>query len=464
MENKDYSAGINLIAQTLDVAGVCLISFIVHRLYLSDEIFSREYLISLILTSLLALFTFPRFGIYQSWRGRSKFVRAQVIISAWFLTLSSLIILSVILKNTSFYSRVWFFTWGAISGIYLIVIRHIMDQILNHLRSKGWNHKNIIVFGAGQLGLTVAEKLHEADWTGFKIKAFFDDDANKISKKVSNVEVHDAKDILHFLTSNDIKEIWIALPLKNEEKVKSLLHELRHLTIAIKYVPDIFGFRILNQKTTEIAGIPVMQLNTSPMDGTNLIIKAIEDKVLSFIILCLISPIMLIIAIAIKLESKGPIFFKQKRHGWNGKEINVYKFRSMKVHDEKQGKITQAKKNDSRITKVGAFIRKTSLDELPQFINVLQGRMSIVGPRPHALAHNEEYKEQVDYYMQRHRVKPGITGWAQINGYRGETDTLDKMSKRVEFDLYYIENWSLFLDLKIIFLTIFKGFIHKNAY
>ena len=173
---------------------------------------------------------------------------------------------------------------------------------------------------------------------------------------------------------------------------------------------------------------------------------------------------VLIIAIAIKLTSPGPVIFKQKRHGWDGRPIKVYKFRSMKIHQELDGKVTQAKQNDERITRLGAFLRKTSLDELPQFFNVLQGKMSIVGPRPHAIEHNELYKDQVEKYMLRHMVKPGITGWAQINGLRGETDTLEKMQKRVEYDLYYIENWSVWLDLKIIILSVFKGFINKNAY
>ncbi|MDH5184914.1 MAG: exopolysaccharide biosynthesis polyprenyl glycosylphosphotransferase, partial [Gammaproteobacteria bacterium] len=177
-----------------------------------------------------------------------------------------------------------------------------------------------------------------------------------------------------------------------------------------------------------------------------------------------ISPLLLFIAISIKLSSKGPVFFKQMRHGWDGRIIKVYKFRSMKVHQEFDGTVTQAIKRDPRITKIGAFLRRTSLDELPQFYNVLQGRMSIVGPRPHAVAHNEHYKEVVDQYMLRHKVKPGITGWAQVNGWRGETDTVEKMQKRVEFDLFYIENWSFWFDLKIIFLTVFKGFVDKNAY
>jgi putative colanic acid biosynthesis UDP-glucose lipid carrier transferase len=309
----------------------------------------------------------------------------------------------------------------------------------------------------------VAGRLEEADWVGFKVLSFFDDQSNIAETTINGVAVKETSQLITFLSDNDVKELWIALPFKDEERVKKLIYELRHISISIKFIPDIFGFRLLNQDVYEVAGIPVVQLNGTPMQGVNRLVKELEDRFLSLIIILLISPVMLIIAILIKLESKGPILFKQIRNGWDGKEIKVYKFRSMGVDAEKEG-FKQATKNDNRITKLGAFLRKTSLDELPQFFNVLQGRMSIVGPRPHVVSQNEAYKDQVDYYMQRHRVKPGITGWAQINGFRGETDTLEKMSKRVEFDLYYIENWSLWFDIKIIMMTIAKGFINKNAY
>jgi putative colanic acid biosynthesis UDP-glucose lipid carrier transferase len=200
------------------------------------------------------------------------------------------------------------------------------------------------------------------------------------------------------------------------------------------------------------------------MEGFNRYIKAFEDRVLAFFILILISPLLAVIAIGVKLTSPGPVLFKQLRHGWDGKPIKVYKFRTMVLHAEENGRVTQARKNDDRITPFGAFLRRTSLDELPQFFNVLQGRMSIVGPRPHAIAHNDEYKDQIDEYMLRHKVKPGITGWAQVNGWRGETDTLEKMQKRIEYDLYYIDHWSLWFDIKIIVLTLFKGFVGNNAY
>jgi putative colanic acid biosynthesis UDP-glucose lipid carrier transferase len=208
----------------------------------------------------------------------------------------------------------------------------------------------------------------------------------------------------------------------------------------------------------------MLNLNASPMIGMNRFVKAIEDRLLAFLIIIFVSPILLLIALIIKMTSEGPVLFKQLRHGWDGRIIKVYKFRTMKLHTEAKGHITQAKQNDARITPFGKFLRRTSLDELPQFFNVLQGRMSIVGPRPHAIEHNEFYKDSIKAYMQRHKVKPGITGWAQVNGWRGETDHITKMEKRVEYDLYYIENWSLGLDLKIIFLTIFQGFLHKNAY
>jgi putative colanic acid biosynthesis UDP-glucose lipid carrier transferase len=229
-------------------------------------------------------------------------------------------------------------------------------------------------------------------------------------------------------------------------------------------VLDIFGLDLLNHSITDLAGFPVLNISASPMMGINRVVKAFEDRLLGLIFALLTMPLLAIIALGVELTSKGPILFKQKRLGWDGRIINVYKFRTMYEHTEANETVTQACQNDSRVTPFGKLLRRTSLDELPQFINVLQGKMSIVGPRPHALKHNEQYKESIHTYMQRHRVKPGITGWAQVNGWRGETDTLEKMQKRVEFDLYYINNWSLAFDMKIILLTIFRGFVDKNAY
>jgi putative colanic acid biosynthesis UDP-glucose lipid carrier transferase len=234
--------------------------------------------------------------------------------------------------------------------------------------------------------------------------------------------------------------------------------------VVVRFFPEWDDVPLFSHKISNIAGLYALDLSSTPMVGPARLLKRLEDLALGALISVLVLPLCLGIALAIALTSPGPVLFKQYRTGINGKRFKVYKFRSMVVHQEEGGQVTQARKGDSRVTRVGTFLRRTSLDELPQFFNVLQGRMSIVGPRPHALAHNEYYKELVESYMQRHKVKPGITGWAQVNGYRGETDTLEKMQKRVEHDLWYIDNWSLGLDLKIILQTIFKGFRDTNAY
>jgi putative colanic acid biosynthesis UDP-glucose lipid carrier transferase len=214
----------------------------------------------------------------------------------------------------------------------------------------------------------------------------------------------------------------------------------------------------------EAAGAATPRFTSPLMVRINRVIKAFEDCVLATLGLLLASPMMLVIALGVKLSSPGPVLFLQRRHGRDEDPIVIYKFRTMRVHTECDGQVTQASKNDSRVTRIGAFLRRTSLDELPQLINVLQGRMSIVGPRPHVVEHTEHYRDMVAAYQQRHRVKPGMTGWAQVHGWRGETDTLEKMQRRVEYDLYYIEHWSLRFDLKIIFMTLTKGFLHPNAY
>ncbi len=251
--------------------------------------------------------------------------------------------------------------------------------------------------------------------------------------------------------------------MQAQHRISKILEAFSDSTVNTYIVPDFFTFNLLHSRWYTIGDVNAFSIFDTPFNGLGTWLKRFEDLVLSSLILILISPVLIAVAVGVKLSSPGPIIFKQMRYGLDGKSIKVWKFRSMRAMDN-GNKVTQATKNDPRVTPFGAFIRKTSLDELPQFINVLQGRMSIVGPRPHAVAHNEEYRTIVNRYMLRHKVKPGITGWAQINGWRGETDTLDKMEKRVQFDLDYIHRWSLWFDIKIVFLTVFKGFVGKNAY
>jgi len=373
--------------------------------------------------------------------------------------------LSFFTKSGPDFSRAWFGYWVVSILFLLILYRCSILLFLRYMRAQGLNERRVVIMGAGELGSKFANTVQQALWTGFRIVSFIDDEARHKPALIHDIPVIQTPACLsRYLKKEEADEIWLALPLSAEARVKEILFELRHHTITTRFVLDIFGMDLLNHSITDVAGFPVLNISSSPMTGMNRLIKAIEDRVIAAIILIFISPLLLLITAGVKLSSPGPVLFKQQRLGWDGRIIKVYKFRTMIEHTEKKGQVTQATLDDKRVTVFGRFLRKTSLDELPQFINVLQGRMSIVGPRPHALAHNELYKDAIHTYMQRHRVKPGITGWAQVNGWRGETDTLAKMQKRVEYDLYYINNWSLKFDLKIIFLTLLKGFYNRNAY
>ncbi len=451
---------LSIISQTLDSLGVNILGLFIYCIYMKTTNIPSEYVTIFIINTLLVLILFPNFNLYYSWRGRNKWQRNSSISYAWLTVLTSMVFLTFAMKNSAAFSRVWFFTWAILGYLYLVTYRILFDLILNRLRSKGFNRKNILVFGAGEVAKQINHKLKENDDVGFDIAAFVDDNKDLHGKSVEGIPVHPPEELIELL--KNCHELWIALPLRAEKRVLEILHQTRHLTSVIRYIPDIFNFRLLNHSITEIASIPIIEINGTAMTTSNLVLKRIEDIILSLLIVILISPIVIIVSLIIKLTSKGPILYKQERHGWNGKTIKVYKFRSM--YYEKNEIFKQATKDDSRITPIGHFIRRTSIDEFPQFLNVLQGRMSIVGPRPHAVSMNEDYKDKVNNYMQRHKVKPGITGWAQVNGLRGETDTIEKMEKRIEFDLYYIQNWSILFDLRIIFMTIFKGFIGKNAY
>ena len=435
------------------------------RFSFDDLYLPQDYRALVLFAVFCVVLIFPRFNLYGSWRGKSLAKQAGAIILAWFTVVLLMIVILFGLKVSSEYSRLWLGWWVLFGVLFSLVFRMCVYGFLQYQRLQGRNFRQVIIAGAGDLGKKLISQTVDSPWTGFKIEALFDDDEQLRGASVNGYKVLGSLgEVEAFVARNHIDEVWIALPLRAEKRVKELLFALRHQTVNIKLIPDIFGFSLLNHSMTEIAGLPAVNLSDSPMGGGNLLAKALEDRILALLIIPLIIPLLILIALAIKLTSTGPILFKQKRHGWDGRIINVYKFRTMKLHNERAGLVTQASKDDERITPFGAFLRRTSLDELPQFYNVLQGRMSIVGPRPHAIEHNELYKNQVNQYMLRHMVKPGITGWAQVNGLRGETDTLEKMKKRVEYDLFYIENWSLWLDLKIIFLTVFKGFVHKNAH
>ena len=321
-----------------------------------------------------------------------------------------------------------------------------------------------IIVGLNEQGAALARRIHEARYSKLELSGFFDDrDQSRLNRAENSQLLGRLRELPDFVKESRIQFIYLSLPMASQPRILHVLDELKDTTASIYFVPDMFVTDLIQGRSGTVCGTPVISVCESPFTGSNGIIKRASDIVLSLLILALISPFLLLIALAIKLDSPGPVIFKQRRYGLDGEEILVYKFRSMRVCEDGE-RIRQAQKGDARITPMGAFLRKNSLDELPQFINVLQGRMSIVGPRPHAVAHNEIYRNLIKGYMIRHKVKPGITGWAQVNGYRGETRTLDKMQARIDHDLDYLRNWSLRLDLHIILKTIMVVFRDRDAY
>ena len=397
------------------------------------------------------------------------FRQVGLLLPAWGAVGMMLIAMMFFTKSGEDFSRVWAATWFVATLIGFVSLRIWLKISLMRWRAQGHLNRNIAIVGAGSHGRRLIEHLHaQTDGRGFNLIGLFDDRRTRIpASDIDGVPIlGTVEDLIALSRKNRVDLVIIALPWTAEARLVQIINQLRQCPVDLQLCPEDIGFRLFDRRIDYMAGVPMLTVFERPLTGWNYVLKEIEDRVLAALILLLISPILLLIALAIKVESSGPVLFRQQRYGFNNNLITVLKFRSM-YHDrppDSESGTPQAQRHDPRITAVGRFLRRTSLDELPQFFNVLQGSMSIVGPRPHAVAHNEQYAEVINQYYGRHRVKPGITGWAQIHGYRGETETLDKMEKRVEYDLFYIENWSLMLDLKIIFLTLFVGFVHENAY
>ena len=440
------------------------ISIIFLGAYLSSLFNSVSFQYEQLLLSLLVLVVFQMIGgitdFYRSWRGVDLSTEIILILKNW--TLSLLLSLGGISLISGFeVSYAVFVQWYFIVAFGFFICRSAIRFVSGILRKLGYNTRSVAVVGSMPVGIKLLQGFQKEPWLGLVVKGIYDDapsdDYGSIPYAGTSEQlIQDAK-------AGKVERIYIAMSMGDEKKIKNIVKELTDTTCSVLLIPDIFTFNIFQSRTEEINGVPVVPLFDTPLNGINMIFKRLEDIIVSSLILILISPILIIISCAVKLTSKGPVIFRQIRYGMDGKPIKVWKFRSMTVM-ENDDKVIQATKNDIRVTKVGKFLRSTSLDELPQFFNVLFGQMSVVGPRPHAVSHNEQYRSLIQGYMLRHKVKPGITGLAQINGWRGETDTLEKMEKRIEYDLLYIRGWSIWLDLKIIFLTVFKGFINKSAY
>ncbi len=409
-----------------------------------------NYWIVLFIGCLISGVCLNKMKIYMPFRVRGLVFVFYRLVGAVILTGLVLMALAFLLKVSAEYSRIWFAGWMVSYVFLLIAFRTLVFGILRAFRKKGYNLRKILLIGSESLMSYVEQGVKRAPWTGLQValKHVYLAQENYLSELIAT----------GFLEGFD--EVWICLSLSESRVIQAILKDLQHCPLNVRLVPDFSDIPMINHDILHLSGMTLMNLRVTPLHGVNEWVKWLEDKIIALIILMLISPLLLLISILVKCSSKGPVFYQQERVSWNGKSFKMLKFRSMPVDVESKTGAVWAKSGEKRSTRIGGFLRKTSLDELPQFLNVLKGEMSIVGPRPERPVFVEKFKREIPGYMQKHLVKAGITGWAQIQGWRGDTD----LARRIECDLYYIEHWSLWLDLKIIFLTVFKGFVHKNAY
>lgn len=430
--------------------------------FVYDEDFTGYYLVLMIITFFISSYIYEQTNIYRTWRNGKLLAYIRDTLVGWVYIIAILLFLGFATKLSYQYSEQVILTWFIVTPIALIISHLIVRKIANDLRKEG-EVRSVVIVGANEMSVKLAERIREYPYLLMGVRGFFDDRNETRSPAAATSLLGGVQDVAGYVRVNNIQMIFISLPMSAQPRIRALLDDLHDTTASIYFLPDVYIFDLMQAHFDNVGGIPVVAICESPFSGVDSVVKNASDFVLALLILLLLSPLMLGIALAVKLTSPGPAVFKQRRYGLNGEEIIVYKFRSMTVSEDGSS-IAQAQKNDPRITKIGAFLRRSSLDELPQFINVLQGRMSIVGPRPHAVAHNELYRKLIKGYMLRHKVKPGITGWAQVNGLRGETEVLEKMQARIEYDLDYLQNWSIWLDIWIIMRTVWVVLRRDNAY
>jgi Undecaprenyl-phosphate glucose phosphotransferase len=411
-----------------------------------------------------ALLWFPFVGVYESWRGRAKRHLATTVITAWFLALGSAVTLMFVLGLAQHVSTVWIVTWACIVGGTLVISRALVHSVLARLRSAGRDLRYVAIVGSGAHCEKILRSVETSPASGFRVVMKLDVHAKGNATQDGVVQYHDLAAFAADVREKNVQEVWLALSVAEERAALNVLDQFRNDLVNVRFMPDTRGHSVFEGDIVDLMGTPAISFMGSPLSSRALAQKAIFDRLFAAVVLILLGPLLATVALAVKVSSKGPALFTQQRKGANGKPFRIFKFRTMRLHAEDNGVVKQATRGDPRVTRVGAFLRRTSLDELPQFFNVLRGEMSVVGPRPHALQHDELYRGIVSNYIQRYRVKPGITGWAQVNGFRGETDRVEKMQRRVECDLYYLRNWSFGLDMRIVIATALKGLVHRNAF
>jgi len=460
---KQYGHTVLLLLRLIDIAMLLVAAWVSHYLWLRDWNIDQDYRIVIALGMLAAIIFFEIGQVYRP--GRNAAMRGEIprIVRAWVSAIISVIAIVALIRFHFWFgsSYRWIITWWVLGLFSVLITRSLLSQLLLWMRSRGWSQGRIILVGLNQMAVAVTRQLNVSPWAGLQVVGYVDDRV-EVRHSVGDFalprlgKLHDLSSIIKKET---IDEVWIAFP--GESLAERTQFQLRYLPVSIRLIIDCFAFKqskFLSLNT--VAGIPTLDYSVSPLHGVNRYVKEMEDRLFAFILLALISPLLLFIAIGVKLSSRGPVFYRQVRVGWNNQTFTMLKFRSMPVDAEAKTGAVWAKPGENRATRFGSFLRKTSLDELPQLINVLKGDMSLVGPRPERPDFVEVFKDQVPNYMKKHMVKAGITGWAQVNGWRGDTD----LNQRIEHDLYYIQHWSVWFDLEIAFRTVLTCFINKNAY
>ncbi len=459
----------------VDVVAVMTLSLLLIQKHIGTV--TTPYSVLLLLLAMVMVFAYNQFGVYSS---NSSFTRkALTLFKAWSLTFGFLLVVGFVTKQTDVFSRLLLgqlFIAGYLLQVFLQYLsREIQIRVMVHALPA----ENVLIVGTGKLASYLQNKISGNPWLNQKVVGCLElPSAAQGSEARAGATLYESSDfaslkelniigpldqMLSIIERHDVRTVYFAIPLGESDLIENLYFQLLDRHVSVHWVPDIFSLLLVNHSVREIAGLPVLTLSETPLTGTRLLLKALEDRILGLLILVIISPVLLIIAAAIKLDSQGPVFFRQARMGWSGRVFHIWKFRSMYVHQPEAGVIRQATRNDPRVTRVGAFLRKTSLDELPQVFNVLMGEMSLVGPRPHAVQHDELYSKGINAYFARHNIKPGITGLAQVRGLRGETTDIERMQARIEADIEYINNWSLWLDFSILLRTL-GALTGKNAY
>lgn len=441
---------------------------IMGSLYLCTALFHATFSGYSLVLMVLGFFTssavFQQVDPYRTWRSGRMLAYVRDTLFGWAITIAVLVFLGKASGLAYYYEERVVLAWFVAAPL-LLLASHLAVRRRSIRKGNIGEVRSAVIIGANPVGIKFAAVCEGQPNLFMQVHGFFDDRTDgRQPRGLRQPLLGNMREIAAYVRAHNVKLIFISQPVSAQPRIRKLLDELEDTTASVYFLPDIYIFDLMQARFDNVGGMPVIAIRETPFMGLNGMVKRVSDIVLGLAILLLIVPVMLGVAVAVRATSPGPVIFRQRRYGLYGEQIMVYKFRSMRVHDNDDAAVVQARKNDARLTPIGAFLRRSSLDELPQFFNVLQGRMSIVGPRPHAVAHNEQYRKLIKGYMLRHKVKPGITGWAQVNGLRGETDTLAKMEARIQFDLDYLRNWSLWLDVWIILRTVIVVLRGQNAH